>query len=256
MTTRPTTPFHMVQLHLDSRRLYNLARMLRLSVKHVDLAYLVHCGMGELFQLQSPSPFSVETQVGRTGGSPRHVRVLGYSDVGLDALQELAKGFASPAVYSIADWDLCASKPMPSTFARGMRLRFGVRVCPVIRKSSSSPKWTKGQEVDYFLSKVWEVDDPDVELDRETVYADWLSQHWARTGAAALVEASVTRFSVERMSRRTSGEARQLRTIRRPDVTLEGTLEVSNASAFTSLMRRGFGRHKSFGFGMLKVRRA
>ena len=69
----------------------------------------------------------------------------------------------------------------------------------------------------------------------------------------------MTRFSIERMTRRVpkngSGE-RKADTIKRPDVTLTGTLQVTDSSAFVDLLRSGLGRHKSFGYGMLKVRRA
>jgi len=39
-------------------------------------------------------------------------------------------------------------------------------------------------------------------------------------------------------------------------VTLTGTLRVTDSDAFLALLRSGIGRHKSFGYGMLKVRRA
>jgi len=38
-------------------------------------------------------------------------------------------------------------------------------------------------------------------------------------------------------------------------VTLRGVLRVTNAEEFNHLLRSGIGRHKSFGFGMLKIRR-
>jgi len=68
----------------------------------------------------------------------------------------------------------------------------------------------------------------------------------------------MTRFSIERMTRRIpkngNGE-RKADTIKRPDVTLTGTLQVTDGDAFVDLLRSGLGRHKSFGYGMLKVRR-
>jgi len=47
-----------------------------------------------------------------------------------------------------------------------------------------------------------------------------------------------------------------MKTMKRPDVTLTGTLTVTDSDAFGTLLRSGIGRHKSFGYGMLKVRRA
>jgi CRISPR system Cascade subunit CasE len=44
--------------------------------------------------------------------------------------------------------------------------------------------------------------------------------------------------------------------IKRPDVTLTGVLTVTESDAFMEVLRSGIGRHKTFGFGMLKIRRA
>ena len=231
--------------------------MLNLPLHRVDTGYLVHCALGELFQDQAPKPFSIETEA-RSNGSA--VRILGYADVDSDALRELAKGFASPAVYDIARWEQCASKPMPESFPQGMRLGFELRACPVVRKASAgstpdgSRSWREGEELDAFLSEAWEC--PDKELDRETVYREWLERQFEIREGAAPSSIGMERFSIERMTRRSHGEDRSVTTIQRPDVTLTGTLAVTESDAFTDLLRSGIGRHKSFGFGMLKVRRA
>jgi CRISPR system Cascade subunit CasE len=39
-----------------------------------------------------------------------------------------------------------------------------------------------------------------------------------------------------------------------PDAVLEGVLEVVDGEAFAALLRRGVGRHRAFGFGMLLLR--
>ena len=253
------TPFHMVQLWLDVRRLYELGRMLDLfrARRPVSLSYLVHCALGELFQAQAPRPFAVE---GENRRGP-WVRVLGYADVPWETLQELARGFASPAVYAICGWDRGASKPMPTEIPRGMRLAFSVRVCPVVRKASAgqSPRgrrWQKGQELDVFLDAAWS--QPEAVLDREAVYAEWLRRQLARPekGGARVETVRMTRFSIERMTRRTNGSSRSVTVIQRPDVTLEGVLTVTDSAAFMRMLRRGVGRHTSFGYGMLKLRRA
>jgi len=260
MSERDDHSFHMVQLWLDARRLAQLGRMLHLRLARTDNNYLAHCALSELFQAQAPGPFCVE-DVHRTmdeyddqGG--RYLRILGYSDVDGDVLQRVAQGFASPAVYEICDWSRLASKPMPETFPEGMRLGFELRVCPVVRKASDGPKWNRGQEVDAFLSCVWELDDPEIDVDREAVYRDWLQTHFERRGGAKPLTIGMDRFSIERMTRRTHGNDRKTRMIQRPDVTLGGTLQVIDGRAFTDVLRSGIGRHTSFGYGMLKVRRA
>jgi len=252
--------FHMVQLDLDVRKLVQLGRMLHLPLARTDNNYLTHCALSELFQAQAPTPFCVE-DVHRSldeydQRGDRYLRVLGYSDVEGQALQRIAQGFASPAVYEICSWDRLASKPMPDIFPEGMHLAFQLRACPVVRKASDGPKWNRGQEVDAYLSRVWELDDPTVDVDREDVYRDWLKAHLERRGGAEPLAIGMNRFSIERMTRRTHGKDRKVRTIQRPDVTLTGTLRITNARAFTDALRAGVGRHKSFGYGMLKIRRA
>jgi len=252
--------FHMVQLWFDVRKLTQLGRMLHLPLARTDNNYLTHCALAELFQDQAPAPFCID-DVHRSmdhyeDRRARYLRLVAYSNVDGEALQRIAQGFASPAVYEICDWSILASKPMPETFPEGMRLGFELRACPVVRKASDGPKWHRGQEVDAFLSRVWELDDPTVDVDREEVYRDWLKDHLERRGGADPLAISMDRFSIERMSRRTHGNEREVRTIQRPDVTLTGTLRVVDARAFSDVLRTGVGRHKSFGFGMLKVRRA
>lgn len=255
------TTLHMVQLWLDTRRLAELGRMLHLPLAQVGTNYLVHCGLQELFQDQSPSPFCVEDTLRQiqeysTNGSGRYIRVLGYTGVDSETLQDVAKGFASPTVYRIADWDRVISKPMPEEYPSGMRLGFELRACPVVQKASDGPKWKAGQEIDAFLSQVWEINDPEVGIDREEVYRDWLRRQLSIRGGAEVLQVGLERFSIERMTRRTHGENRKVHTIQRPDVTMTGNLEVTNSESFRELLSRGIGRHKSFGYGMLKIRRA
>lgn len=261
MSDTTTTDFHMIQMLLDMRQLAQLGRMLHLPLKQVDNNYLVHCALGELFQDQAPDLYCIEDKNRQItdyqhNGSMRHIRVLCYSELEWKALQNLSKGFASPTVYEIVDWDRMASKPMPEIFPKGMKLGFELRACPVVRKASGGEKWNKGQEIDAFLSRVWEIDDPGINVDREETYLNWLRRQFEQRGGAKLLSAVMKRFSIERMSRRNHSANRKLKTIQRPDVTLTGKLEVTDADAFKALLKSGIGRHKSFGFGMLKLRRA
>jgi len=250
--------FYMINMWLDTRQLMQLGRMLHLPLKNTGTNYLVHCALSELFQEQAPGLFCVEDkhhQITDYDSRGRHIRALCYSELEWETLQNLSRGFASPTVYEIVDWDRMASKPMPDTFPKGMKLGYEIRVCPVVRKASDGPKWYEGQELDAFLSRVYEIDDKSVDIDREEIYRNWLKQQFENRGGAKLITAQMKRFSIERMSRRNHSSNRKLKTIQRPDVTLTGKLEVTDATAFEELLRRGIGRHKSFGFGMLKIRR-
>ena len=240
---------YMLQMWLELRRLVELARALHLPLQQTDHNYITHCALRELFQEDAPDLFCVEDH------SQRFLRVLAYSKLPADRLQTVARGFAGPMVFETCDWSRLAAKPMPTSFAAGTQLAFGLRACPVVRKSSAGKHHGAGVEVDAFLSKVWEVDDPDVPVDREQVYAEWLQDQLARRGGAEAISIRLKRFSLERMVRRTQGSGRKASVIKRPAATLTGELTVTDGPAFTELLQRGIGRHKSFGFGMLKVRR-
>jgi len=242
------SPLFMIQMWFELHRLVELGRALHLPVQRVDDNYITHCALRELFGDDAPGPFSVENNSGR------YLRVLAYSSLPADALQTVAQAVASPMVYQIPDWSRLVSKPMPKIFPQGMRLGFELRACPVIRKASAGKHHSAGAEVDAFLSRVWEVDDPKVTINREDVYRGWLTDQFERGGAVIPHSIQLKRFSLERMFRRDHEENRQIATIKRPAATMTGDLEVANSAAFIGLLRRGTGRHRAFGFGMVKIR--
>ena len=258
-----TSTFHMVQLYLDPRRLVQLGKMQGLSLARTDTNYLVHCALGELFGDAAPKPFVVDDDPRTVQDSARHhgdryVRVLGYADAKDDILRDEAKLCPNPTIGSLCDWDRFCSTEMPTSFREGRHLQFELRACPVVRKASAGEgpegqTWNAGDELDAFLSEAWE--NPDTTLDREAVYREWLTRQCEIRGGAEPQSIGMTRFSIERMTRR-NGPDRTADTIKRPDVTLTGKLEVTDGDAFVDLLRSGIGRHKSFGYGMLKVRRA
>ncbi len=240
---------YMIQMWLDVRRLVELGRALHLRIEQVDDNYITHCALRELFGDDAPGPFSVENNNGR------YLRVLAYSSRTTDALRVAAQTLASPMVYQIPDWPKLVSKPMPETFPPSVHLGFEARICPVIRKSSSGKYHKAGAEVDAFLSRVWEVDDPKTPITREDVYREWLDDQFARSGAAKLHSVQLKQFSLERMFRRDHAKQRQATTIKRPVAIMTGSLEVTDSTRFIEFLRRGIGRHRSFGFGMLKIKR-
>jgi CRISPR system Cascade subunit CasE len=266
MIDTETQTLHMLQLYLDPRRLVQLGKMQGLLLHQTDTNYLVHCALGELFGDTAPKPFYVDDDprtVRDTAQNGRHVRVLGYADDDHRMLREEAKLSPNPTIGNLCDWDRFDSQEMPSSIREGRRLQFELRACPVVRKSSKgvgqnaagkTRRWEAGDELDAFLSRAWE--NPDEELNRENVYKEWLERQFESRGGAELETAGMIRFSIERMTRRTQGNDRKVKTIKRPDVTLTGTLTVTDSDDFQQLLRSGIGRHKSFGFGMLKIRRA
>lgn len=246
-------PLHMVRMQFDARRLTALARDRRLPLRDLDTGYFVHCVLGELFGDHSPKPFKVTRAEGPT------VDLLGYSTRGHDALRRHAQDFADPAVHALCLWDGLVSKELPARWEAGRALDFEVRACPIIRTHQGpvgEGRREKPREVDAYVATLWNTPEGVERPTREAVYRDWFSQHFARHAGATLVRSEVSGYQRGTVLRRTQGEARKGHFSERPDVTFSGTLEVTDPAAFDALLRRGVGRHRAFGFGMLLLKPA
>ena len=81
---------------------------------------------------------------------------------------------------------------------------------------------------------------------REAVYAAWFAD---RLGDAAEIE--TVRLAGFRRGLAARGDGRG---IEGPDAILHGTLTVRDPEIFVDRLRRGVGRHKAYGYGMLLLR--
>ncbi|MBD3277150.1 MAG: type I-E CRISPR-associated protein Cas6/Cse3/CasE [Candidatus Aegiribacteria sp.] len=235
-----------IELALDG--MLELARRRKLPVRSTDTGYMVHVQLKELFGENAPSPFSVRANRGRM------LRVLGYSSQNSVALAKQAKLYTEPSVYSTCNWENFVDKSMPDDWSRGQKLGFELRVCPVVRMGFRSDKHKKGAEVDAFLKRCWEIDDPEHPVKRGEVYRDWLAAHLEHQTGARLVNCQLRSFLLQKLLRRRHGSDRKTKLIKRPDATLRGVIEVENEEAFPRLLRNGIGRHRTFGYGMLLLR--
>lgn len=264
-------PLYMLRLRLSTPRLFALGRTKRLPLHQVDLGYLIHCQLFSLFGKDSPVPFSVQEWQNKERHG-RALTVLAYSSRSQEELREHADTFADPGVHAICDWGSFCAKRMPSVWPKGKILGFRVKSCPVVRLGrdvlcqKEGEKVKKGAEVDAFLARGWaasggraldrETARREFPISREKVYREWLEEQLARRGGARLLEASLTSFQRERLLRRTQGDERKARPCERPAAIFEGKLEISDSAAFGELLRRGIGRHRAFGFGMLLLQPA
>jgi len=123
MTTDPL----LTRLQIRTPALVGLGRRRRLPLHHVDVGYLVHCYLGELFRDIRVAPFHV------TGFGGRRTDVLAYTDTPADGLRDTADAFAAPELHAGCVWDALAQKAVPALRFQGRRIGFTVRVCPVVR---------------------------------------------------------------------------------------------------------------------------
>lgn len=228
---------HIIRIRCDLPAIY---RRIVGERRDADLDYAMHAHLRGVFGEFAPQPFRIiET-------TARDALVLGYADHEAAVLEREALSFG---------WSELASKPMPRLRA-GRTVGFELRACPTRRgrHSGPHPKRNPGvREIDAFLAEAWRVG-PEKRVDREAVYRGWLGERLERGGAAELIHADLQRFRRLRTLRRTQGERRRSTLLERPDALLSGLLRVTDSEAFAERLRRGVGRHRAFGFGMLLLR--
>ncbi len=239
-----TEPLYLVRASMRVDRLMQLGAERGMKMADVDPGYAVHLALGELFDAEAPGVFRVrEPKGGR-------VEVLAYAGSDADALRERAGTFCHPLAHAACDWDGFVSRPMPSAWPAGRRLGFELRTCPVRRgRDAERRRWEK----DAFLVACDHAP-RDAGLDRDTVYLDWLDELLGRADGLTVERRKLTSYRRVRLWRRTQGRGRngrEGRRIERPDALFHGVLQVTDGDAFAATLRRGIGRHRGFGFGML-----
>lgn len=234
---------HMIDLRLRPEKLIAHAqRQGHNDSRDEDLGYATHGWLKAALGEYAPTNFRLLEM--RNGG----VRLLGYAPIDIAALREHAHMFAEPAANEVCDWESAASKQMGTIEWRtGQRLGFECRLCPVIRGDSG--------ERDAFLAVL-----PDEKgagsVSRVEAYRDWTA---ARLHPAAELDVSTFRLKAFRLVstfRQASNHSgpRQGRRVVRPDSLTTGTITIRDPDGFRTLLARGVGRHRAFGFGMLLLR--
>ena len=232
----------------DPQQLAAWAARHRLLDSQGDLGYALHALLRAAFGADAPQPF----------------RYLD-ADQGLLAYTHLNDAELTRCA-ALADIDVACAlglgptlhhrglsvRPFPTQWTSGHLLNFEVRVRPIIREGKT------GRERDAFLAAI---EKPDAgELERSDVYVQWLRDLLVRQEGAELVNASVTRYQLLGVTRKSKKAAmddvRQSRLVSGPDAVLAGQLRVADPQAFAQLLAGGVGRHRAFGFGLLLLRSA
>ncbi len=180
-----------------------------------------------------------------------------YSAMDAKALRAAAQAQALPEHLEVLRLARLQSKAMPTHWHERQRLGFDLRARPVrrLRCALNGPteKISAGSEVDAFLVEALRhhPDAPDGMSSkgrtRQEVYLDWLAE---RLAPAAELDRTASRLASFRRLR----VARETRESEGPDVVVHGILAVAEPAAFSALLKRGVGRHRAYGFGMLLLR--
>ena len=241
MTDHP--PLQMIRAAVSVRDFQRWMGQKRLQ----DSDHAMHCLLAECFGPDlAPKPFRLLLPRGCAQGT-----LYGYGPVDAAALREKAAIFADPAQSRILPADGLESKAMPAAWQAGQRLGFEVRLRPLIRRSKKSD-YRPGKECDAYM---WAVEQlpPGAKMtrSREEVYRDWLQGELNRNGGAELEAASAILRSFQR--------TRAVRKLRArpsegPDAVMQGNLTITDPEGFATLLARGVGRHRAYGYGMLLLR--
>jgi CRISPR system Cascade subunit CasE len=241
---------NMARFLIDQRKLFDFAKMRGIPLSASDFGYTLHCLFTEVFGPEfSPKPFAAQKTAGPL------LSVLAYTPFTEKELTEQAKTFSRPELIDLIDWSGFAVKQMPLKWSRVKKLAFEVRVCPVERKSKAGKfNRQKGAEMDAYLCHVWK---HGKDADRSTVYERWTSGQIEKTGsgkkpAAKVLEIKTQGFRRVKFIRRNRDRTPEIK--ERPEAFLAGVLEIEDSDGFTDMLRRGIGRHRAFGFGMLLIK--
>jgi CRISPR system Cascade subunit CasE len=237
----------MVRLAVDQRNLFGFAKSRNILLSATDPGYILHCLFTEVFGPgYSPKPFAVQKAAGHL------LPVLAYTPFTKEELEEQAKLFCTPEKRALLHWNEFAVKAMPYQWRPESKYAFEVRVCPVERKSNVGQfNRQKGAEMDVYLCHVWK---HGKDLDRGTLYERWTKGQIEkpqpdRRFSAKVLEIKTREFGRIKFVRR--DRERNAIVKERPEAFLTGILEIADSNSFTEFLRRGIGRHRAFGFGML-----
>ena len=239
----------MVSLTVDMRQLHELAaRRGWLGGRAIDEGRALHHLLSEAFGPRSLQPFRLMPPV-----RGRLATLYAYTTAEPETLLE-TMALAAPDTQAVFAGRRVRHKTMPDRFAPGRRLGFDVRIRPVRRSRALCARGGQGaREIDAFLFEALQhPDDGDWMRrhgrTREAVYADWLAE---RLQGAARLEPGVRLVRFRRLVS-SRGQAR----VEGPDAVMHGVLQVEDTDAFADLLRRGIGRHRAYGYGMLLLRPA
>ena len=210
-----------------------------------DPGFAMHCLLVESFGDMAPKPFRIimPRDRRRTCGT-----LYGYCDSSATELRSAALTFACPLQSQILPASRIDSKPMPTSWQKGLRLGFEVLVRPVVRCARGSEN--SGREIDAFQAVAERQPKGRMKRDREEVYSDWLSDRLAQRGVC-LEEARLVSFQRVRVVRKVRSHASE-----GPDAVMRGSITVTEPSKFADLVARGIGRHRAYGYGMILLRPA
>ncbi len=235
----------MVRAEIDLGSFYRWAASRRLMTPGVfDEGYAMHCLLTETFGGHAPKPFRLITH--RSHSATKGL-LYGYTCQEADQLADVAATYADPLQALAVPSGAIETKAMPLDWKVGRRVGFEVLIRPVVRRTRNADR--PGTERDAFQPREARFLGESAPPSREDVYSRWLSVQMERHGCVELEECRLHLFENVRVVRKRRGPS-----ISGPSAVMKGTLTIGEGRAFSQLLKRGVGRHRSYGYGMLLLR--
>lgn len=236
-----TAPLYLVELRPDPAALIGFAAAQGINHREdEDLGYASHAWLTAMFGKHAPKPFRL-LQDRRNLRPPR---LLSFSRTSGAELAEHAQAFASPLAMRVSPLHgEVPAKLMPNRWRAGRRLGFELLACPISRLGKN--------EDDVYRRHRRECDEKGgAPVPRAEIYRQWLLRQLGE--ACRLEDYRLEGFRNLRLLRKANGQGKH--DFLAPQAVLGGTLQVEDGAAFNTLLARGIGRHRAFGFGMLLLR--
>ena len=216
----------------------------------LDAGRALHHLLGETFRPGALQPFRLFVPDRQVRGN-----LYAYTSVSEAALRSDFAACAAPETARVLHMPGLAIRALPDVWRRGGRYGFDVRLRPVVRlaKEVVTPeaRWTRGAELDAWFALRLRARGVDLDAlpSRDAVYLSWL--------AKLLVPAATLDRANTRIAQRHHRDiVRGRTTIKGSDIVVHGTFVVRDPGAFAGMLRRGIGRHRAYGYGMVLLRPA
>ena len=238
--TTATAPLQMIRAEINVNDFHRWMGGKRLA----DPDHAMHCLLTESFGELAPKPFRLITPRDQSTGF-----LYGYGTADAETLRESAAICADPLQCRVIPPNKLDSKPMPAQWQAGKRLGFEIRIRPVIRKARGTGRHYAEQ--DAFQDQAEGFSKNEMPNSREKVYAEWLRDQFVRIGGADLDPKQTSLMSFQRVR---AFRKRHARYVEGPDALMRGILTITDPIAFAELLKRGVGRHRAYGYGMLLLK--
>lgn len=250
-------PVHLIRLPMERKALASWADE-RGWVRHrgtlfdFDEGRALHHLLDEALGPGTLRPFRLLVPPRRATGY-----LYAYSRCNAEDLAERVRRYALPDHLAVLRTEAMQSKTMPAKWRIGQKVGFDLRARPVRRltrelETATGRTYRDGAELDAFLFEALTEFGADRDgmkkagRTREAVYLDWLSE---RLAPYAILDRSRSRLAGFRR-----GRAARNGGVEGPDITIQGTVKISNPTRFDDSLERGVGRHCAYGYGMMLLR--